>query len=106
MTVLGRAMPPPATPGPSSRSLLVWFASPRQAIRTALELRAKVAGARVWMPVSPSTGAEGSTALLCARIPSAGCPLVGRLLTGLGVPVMWDSWEAEGSSAPWTQPHP
>jgi hypothetical protein len=76
------------------RSLLVWFRSPRLAALTVLRLRQIIPGSVVFLASSQATGAEGPVAVACGRIPVAERVIVGRLLGGLDVVVMWDTWTA------------
>jgi len=43
---------------------------------------------------SQGTGAEGSVAVACGRIPASDRVTVGRLLAALDAVVMWDTWNA------------
>lgn len=78
--------------GQATRSLLAWFRSPRQAAVTVLQLRQIVPGAVVFLASSAATGAEGTVAVACGRIPAADRMTVGRLLGSLDLVVMWDTW--------------
>ena len=86
--------PEPRSGSQAIRSLLVWFRSPRQAALTVLQLRQIVPGAVVFLASSQGTGAEGSVAVACGRIPASDRVTVGRLLAALDAVVMWDTWNA------------
>jgi hypothetical protein len=73
------------------RALFAWFSSPRVAVRTAVRLGETVPGARVCIRPSEDHGAEGPVVALSAEIPSAWSTMVTRLLSGLGVAVLWDA---------------
>ncbi len=59
---------------------------------TVLQLRQIVPGAVVFLASSAATGAEGTVAVACGRIPAADRMTVGRLLGSLDLVVMWDTW--------------
>jgi hypothetical protein len=74
------------------RSVLVWFTSPRQAVRILYGLNRLAPASRIRLGVSQATGAEGEVIVASGRVPAGDQPRLQRAFDALEVSVMWDGW--------------
>jgi hypothetical protein len=88
--MLGRSARSPL----DTRTVTLWFGSPRRACVAAIRLTVLIPGATFRLPITPADGAEGQTATVVGTIPSHEIDHAGRLLDVLSVPVAWDGRSA------------
>jgi hypothetical protein len=84
--------PVPERADDEQRSVLVWFTSPRQAVRVLYGLSRLAPAARIRLGVSQATGAEGEVIVASGRVPADDQPRLQRAFDALEVAVMWDGW--------------
>jgi hypothetical protein len=94
-------------PGPSttrdddrstSRALLAWFTSPRQAVLVLFGLHRFAPGTHLRLGVSPATGAEGDVVVASGRVPVQDQARVQRAFDAIDVAAMWGDPEGRGAS--------
>ena len=84
----------PAPAPTDTRTVTLWFGSPRRACVAAIRLMVLVPGAEFRLPITDGDGAEGPIAVVVGTIPAAEVEHAGRLLDVLSVPVAWDQQPA------------
>ena len=88
-----------ATPPTTPRSVLVWFTSPRQAVRVLFGLNRLAPAVHLRLGVSEATGAEGPVIVASGRVPADDQVRLQRAFDVLEVAAMWDAPnQGEGST--------
>ena len=87
--------PAPARAAPAlagvQRSVLVWFTSPRQAVRVLFGLNRLAPAVHLRLGVSEATGAEGPVIVASGRVPLDDQVRLQRAFDVLEVAAMWDA---------------
>jgi hypothetical protein len=80
----------PAPAPTDTRTVTVWFGSPRQASVAAVRLMLLIPGSAFRLPIRGEDGAEGPSAVVVGTISGPEVDHAARLLDVLSVPVTWD----------------
>jgi hypothetical protein len=100
-------------PGPStirdddrstSRGLVAWFTSPRQAVLVLYGLQRFAPGTHLRLGVSPATGAEGDVVVASGRVPAHDQARIQRAFDAIDVAAMWGDADRRGPTAPEADP--
>ena len=75
----------------AQRSVLVWFTSPRQAVRVLFGLNRLAPAVHLRLGVSEATGAEGPVIVASGRVPVDDQIRLQRAFDVLEVAAMWDT---------------